>query len=203
MAGHGSAIHLPSCPRLSRASTSWRSSVRKDVDGRVKPGHDDGESIGTARSRHCAEPSPSLRGAPATKQSSLHLPRVRSGLLRGASVVTARSADLGARNDDGRVSAPNSPVIALNRHRHCEACQRRSNPVLTCRKSDLDCFASLAMTKESVSEQPCVAWMERSVVRVPTRPHPGCRGAPSGLRLQRTSITPARRGSRAASAARG
>src|SRR5262245_1068991 len=30
----------PSCPRLSRASTSYFVSVTKDVDGRDKPGHD-------------------------------------------------------------------------------------------------------------------------------------------------------------------
>jgi hypothetical protein len=31
----------PSCPALCRASTSSRTHGRKDVDGRVKPGHDD------------------------------------------------------------------------------------------------------------------------------------------------------------------
>ncbi len=33
---------LSSCPALCRASTSWMSVHRKDVDGRDKPGHDDG-----------------------------------------------------------------------------------------------------------------------------------------------------------------
>jgi hypothetical protein len=33
---------LASCPRLSRASTSfWRGFSKKDVDGRDKPGHDE------------------------------------------------------------------------------------------------------------------------------------------------------------------
>src|SRR5580704_18394582 len=39
-------LHPPSCPRLSRASTSFLRPFRKrDVDGRDKPGHDFGELI--------------------------------------------------------------------------------------------------------------------------------------------------------------
>jgi hypothetical protein len=34
------AIFSSSCPRLARASTSCLPSRKKDVDGRVKPGHD-------------------------------------------------------------------------------------------------------------------------------------------------------------------
>src|SRR5262249_48794025 len=36
---HPATHSLSSCPRLSRASTSF-ASARKDVDGRAKPGHD-------------------------------------------------------------------------------------------------------------------------------------------------------------------
>ena len=37
---------LPSCPRLSRASTSFlRQLSEQDVDGRDKPGHDSGEAV--------------------------------------------------------------------------------------------------------------------------------------------------------------
>src|SRR5262249_62272230 len=38
---HPATHSLSSCPRLSRASTSF-ASARKDVDGRAKPGHDGG-----------------------------------------------------------------------------------------------------------------------------------------------------------------
>jgi hypothetical protein len=31
---------MPSCPALCRASTFLAASCKKDVDGRVKPGHD-------------------------------------------------------------------------------------------------------------------------------------------------------------------
>jgi hypothetical protein len=36
---------FPSCPGLSRASTSLSDKSKKDVDGRDKPGHDDGVEI--------------------------------------------------------------------------------------------------------------------------------------------------------------
>src|SRR5690242_7345312 len=39
-----------SCPALCRASTSSSSAARKDVDGRVKPGHDDEEAWGDVMS---------------------------------------------------------------------------------------------------------------------------------------------------------
>ena len=35
------ALTNPSCPALCRASTSCFSRAKKDVDGRVKPGHDE------------------------------------------------------------------------------------------------------------------------------------------------------------------
>jgi len=44
-----------SCAGLTRASMSWRSLRKKGVDGRVKPGHDDGESIALTYPRHCEE----------------------------------------------------------------------------------------------------------------------------------------------------
>jgi len=37
-----------SCPALCRASTSWLHSSKKDVDGRDKPGHDEGAIGGSA-----------------------------------------------------------------------------------------------------------------------------------------------------------
>jgi hypothetical protein len=40
---------FPSCPRLSRASTSsFGQTTQKDVDGRVKPGHDETKTCAKA-----------------------------------------------------------------------------------------------------------------------------------------------------------
>ncbi|TFV36780.1 hypothetical protein E4K66_22515 [Bradyrhizobium frederickii] len=52
----------PSCPGLSRASTFFSRRRKQDVDGRVKPGHDDLlRSVGIAPSIEAYSPSRGVR----------------------------------------------------------------------------------------------------------------------------------------------